>query len=117
MSFEEPLGILLDRCPGATGAVIVDRDGIQVAAVPATSSFEALGAEFATVVREVEQAGRELEHGDLQQFCVQAERAIIILTTLAAGYFLVLMLSPEGMVGKAQLLSRLVGQRLYSEFI
>lgn len=117
MSFEQPLTDLVDRCPGATGVAIVDGDGIQVAVVPPESSLEALGAELATVVREVEQAGRELKHGALRQFSVQAEKSVIILTTLAAGYFLVLMLSPDGLVGKARFLSRLTGQRLYSEFI
>ncbi|MCP4899650.1 MAG: roadblock/LC7 domain-containing protein [bacterium] len=117
MSFEEALNSLLERCPGATGVAIVDADGIEVAVVPSANSLDALGAELATVVREVEQAGRELEHGKLRQFSVQAERAMIILTTLAAGYFLVLMLSPEGLAGKARYLSRLAGQRLYSEFI
>jgi hypothetical protein len=48
---------------------------------------------------------------------VLAENAIIILTTLTAGYFLVLMLNPGGLVGKGIILSRLVSQRLYSEFI
>ncbi|MBD3857583.1 MAG: hypothetical protein IFK92_13890 [Acidobacteria bacterium] len=62
-------------------------------------------------------AARELQHGQLEQCSVFAEDAVIILTTIAAGYFLVLVLGREGLAGKGRFLSRLVRSRLYSEFI
>ncbi|MFV2072843.1 MAG: roadblock/LC7 domain-containing protein [Thermoanaerobaculales bacterium] len=117
MNFDDSVKGLLERCPGARGAAIVDPDGIPVVVRPREGSLEALGAELATVVRDLSEAAREFHHGDLEQFSVYAEDAIIILTTMAAGYFLVLVLDRDGIAGKGRFLSRLTGARLYSEFI
>ena len=65
----------------------------------------------------IAEAEREFQHGGLLQFTVYAERAVVIVTVLAAGYFLLLVQQREVLVGKARFLSRLIGQRLYSEFI
>ena len=117
MNFEQPIQQLLEDCPGARGAAIVDPDGIPVVVSPDDATLETLGAELATIVRDLVDAGREFHHGDLEQLAVFAEDAVIILTTIAAGYFLVLVLSRDGLTGKGRFLSRLVRTRLYSEFI
>ena len=117
MNFEQEMLTLVERCPGSQGAAIVDPDGIPVALTPHDASLEALGTEFATIVAGVDRAGREFDHGELQQLLVYSEAAIVVLTSLAAGYFLVLVLDRTGLVGKGRLLSRLTGSRLYSEFV
>jgi len=117
VNFEEPMQRLLDECPGAQGAAIVDPDGIPVVVTPREGSLETLGAELATTLRDLAEAAREFQHGRLQQCSVFAENAIIILTTITAGYFLVLVMSRDGLAGKGRFQSRLVGARLHSEFI
>ena len=117
MSFEESMKELLESCPGARGAAIVDPDGIPVVVSPEDGSLEVLGAELATILNDLAEAARELQHGQLEQCSVFAENAIIILTTIAAGYFLVLVVSRDGLAGKGRFLSRLTRARLYSEFI
>ena len=117
MNFEDAMQSLIDRCPGARGAAIIDPDGIPVVVMPDDSSLEALGAELATIVGGVDRAGREFHHGGLRQLSVQAEKAVVILTSLAAGYFLVLVLNRDGIPGKGRFLSRLTGERLHSEFV
>jgi predicted regulator of Ras-like GTPase activity (Roadblock/LC7/MglB family) len=117
VSFEESIKELLESCPGARGAAIVDPDGIPVAVSPEDGSLEVLGAELATVLHDLAEAARELKHGQLQQCSVFAEDAVIILTTIAAGYFLVLVLGRDGSAGRGRFKSRIVRARLYSEFI
>ena len=117
MSFEESMRELLESCPGARGAAIVDPDGIPVVVSPEDGSLEVLGAELAAILNDLSVAARELQHGQLEQCSVFAENAIIILTTIAAGYFLVLVVSRDGLAGKGRFLSRLARARLYSEFI
>ena len=117
MNFEEPIQQLLENCPGARGAAIVDPDGIPVVVTPNDVTLETLGAELATIVRDLAEATREFRHGDLQQLAVFAEDAVIILTTIATGYFLILVMSRGGLTGKGRFLSRLVRARLHSEFI
>lgn len=117
MNFEAEIVKLVERCPGSRGAAIVDPDGIAVVTTPADRSLEALGTELAAVVAGVDRTGREFDHGSLQQVSVWAEDALMILTSLAAGYFLLLVLDRSALAGKGRLLSRLVGARLYSEFV
>jgi predicted regulator of Ras-like GTPase activity (Roadblock/LC7/MglB family) len=117
VNFEESMRQLMEDCPGARGAAIVDADGIPVVVTPRESSLEALGAELATILRDLAAAAREFQHGRLEQCSVFAEDATIVLTTIATGYFLVLVLSRDGLAGKGRFLSRLARERLHSEFI
>ena len=117
MNFEESMQQLMEDCPGARGAAIVDPDGIPVVVTPPEGSLEVLGAELATILRDLAEAAREFQHGSLEQCSIFAEDATIVLTTIAAGYFLVLVLSRDGLTGQGRFLSRLARERLHSEFI
>jgi predicted regulator of Ras-like GTPase activity (Roadblock/LC7/MglB family) len=117
LNFEQEMMTLVERCPGSRGAAIIDPDGISVVLTPQSSSLEALGTEFAAIVAGVDRTARDFDHGELQQVSVYAETAAVIITSLAAGYFLVLVLDRTALVGKGRLLSRLTGSRLYSEFV
>ncbi len=117
MNFRDTTEALSRGCPGSQGAAIIDPDGIPVAVHPQDGSLEVLGGEFASILKHVGEAGRELEHGALQQLVIYAERAVVILTTTGGGYFLVLVLSRLGSVGKGKFCSRLLAERLFSEFV
>jgi predicted regulator of Ras-like GTPase activity (Roadblock/LC7/MglB family) len=117
VNFDDVVAELLERCPGADGAAVVDPDGIPVVVAPRNGDLDALSAEFASIVKSLEQAGREFRHGRMQQLSVFAENAIVILTSIAAGYFLMLVMNRDGLVGKARMLSRLTSERLHSEFV
>jgi len=117
VNLDDVLRGLLERCPGARGAAIVDPDGIPVVAAPPDASVELLGAELGRILGEVRDAGREFRHGALKHFSVYAEEAIVLLTVLSGGYFLLLLLEPDALVGRARFQSRLTGEALHSEFI
>lgn len=117
MNFEDEMLTLVEQCPGSKGAAIIDPDGIPVVLTPQNASLEALGTEFASIVAGVDRTARDFDHGSLEQVSVYAENSAVIITSLAAGYFLVLLLDRSALVGKGRLLSRLTGSRLYSEFV
>jgi predicted regulator of Ras-like GTPase activity (Roadblock/LC7/MglB family) len=117
VNFDEVMTELLRRCPGADGAAVVDPDGMPVVVTPKDGNFEGLSAEFASIVKALEQAGREFQHGQLQQLSVFTENTVVILTSIAAGYFLMVLMDRHGLVGKARLHSRLASERLHSEFV
>jgi len=117
VNFSDAMENLLERVPGARGAAIVDPDGIPVVVKPDEGGLEALGTEFAAIVGGVERTGREFHHGGLQQLSIYAENAVVVLTALASGYFLVLVLNRDGLAGKGRFLCRLTGERLHSEFL
>lgn len=116
MSFQTVVTTLLESCSGARGAAVIDPDGIPVVTVPHDATLEVLGAEYARVLRDVDEAGREFRHGTLEQFSIYSETTIVILTVITAGYFLVVVLDRDAVVGKARLLSRLTRERLFPEF-
>ena len=117
MAFEDEVRAVMERCSGARGVAIVDGDGIPVVAADQDGRLEELAAEYSTVVREIQRAARELDHGDVSQLTVEAEFLTIVLTSIAAGYFFVVLLGRDGLAGKARFLSRLASARLHSEFI
>jgi predicted regulator of Ras-like GTPase activity (Roadblock/LC7/MglB family) len=117
VNLDQAVTELVENCPGARSAAVVDPDGIPVVANPRSHSMEVLGAEFVSILREVDQAGREFRHGRLKQFTVFSDDVVVILTTMAAGYFLLLVLDHDALVGRGRFLSRLTGERLHSEFI
>ena len=117
MSIEHAIEALVERCPGARGAAVMDLDGIPVVARPRDAGLEELGAELASILRDVDRSAREFQHGALRQVSVTAENAVVVLTAVAAGYFLMLVLGADGLAGKARFLSRLTGERLHADFI
>ena len=117
MTFESAVRDIIESCPGSLAAAIIDPDGIPVVVDPPNPDIEVLGAEMASLVREMNQAGRELDHGTLRQFSSTSDRVEIVLTTMAAGYFLMVLLEPDAVTGRARLASRLAGERLHTEFV
>ena len=117
MNFEHELQELLTRCPEASGAAIVDADGIPVVVVPPSETLEEVGAEFSAVLRSVEQAALEYEHGMLEQLVVYGQRSALFLTAITRGYFLIVVQPTLGPGGKVRFLSRLYRERLYDEFV
>ena len=117
MTFESEMRSLLDRCPGARGAAVIDGDGIPVIVDSAVDDLELLAAEYAPIIRDIRSAARELHHGALRQFTIAADQVAVVLTSLAAGYFLLVVLEPQAPTGRARFYSRLSGERLHSEFV
>ncbi len=117
MEFEATVSEVVERCPGAQAAAIVDADGIPVVVVGGEEHLEELGAQYSTVLREIERAARELDHGKLQQVQVEADSLAVVLTAISAGYFLIVLLHSSAIMGQARFVCRLASQRLYPEFI
>ena len=76
MNFEAEITELVERCPGSRGAAIVDPDGIPVVTIPRQLVARGAGGGVRADRRAAwTEAGREFEHGSLQQFSVWAEDA------------------------------------------
>ncbi len=108
---------LLQGCPEAEAAALMDPDGIPVLVEPRSYDVEVLGAEMASMVREMEDASRELQHGKLRQLEVCTDSRMLLLTTIVEGYFLLIFLEAQAVAGRAKFYSRVAREALYSEFI
>jgi len=117
MSFESTVSEIVSSCRGALGGAIVDPDGIPVVTVSDDPTMEEIGAEFAAVLREMAQAERELDHGDVHQLIVETRDSATVITLIGGGYFILLQMESGGLLGKARFLTRVAAERLRSDFV
>lgn len=102
--FLERLGTISGRIEGAIALSLVDRDGIPVESVSASPELdlEAVAAELIAQIRAISTQQQELSVGEVQQFTVVAERMTFLVSAVAAGYYLLLALAPNGNLGRAR---------------
>jgi len=117
MTFEHALAEVRS-CAGVSLTAIADRDGIPVTSWgERPQEVEELIAEYSTFLREVTSANRELQLGDLDQIMVSAEHKVVLITSIAAGYFLMAVVERDGNPGKARFACRTAAFRLRQDFV
>lgn len=105
-------------CEGVLMTAIADRDGIQVESWGGRpGEVDEIVAEYSTFLRDVANANRELQLGELEQVLVAAERRVAIMTSITREYFLLTVLSRDGNAGRARYASRIAAFRLRGDFL
>lgn len=102
--FLERLNLISNRIEGALALSLVAKDGIAVESVNSDPSLdlEVLAAELVAQTRAISENHRELEAGDVQHLAVATERMTLMVSCVAADYYLLLVLGPEGNYGRAR---------------
>lgn len=102
--FREHLQLINDRVEGTIALSLVAKDGIAVATVNSDPALdlEVLAAELVAQARAISENHRELEAGDVQHLAVATERMTVMVSSVAADYYLLLVLGPEGNYGRAR---------------
>lgn len=102
--FRERLSQLAGRIEGTMALCLVARDGIPLEAVNfgGDLDLDLLAAEMVAQARSIANDHRELAVGDLQQLAVTTDRLTLLVSSLAGGYYLLLVLGPEGNYGRAR---------------
>ena len=102
--FLDKLSRISERVEGVRALALVDRDGISVESVSSDPDLdlELLAAELVTQARAMSDHNRELDIGDVQQFSITTDRAVLMMSTIEGGYFLLLVLEPDGNYGRAR---------------
>ncbi len=103
--FQERLRQLTERIDGALAVSLVAQDGIPVESFghqEAGLDVDALAAELLAQTRSISDDHREIELGEVRQFSITTDRYTIVVSALAEGYYLLLVLGPEGIYGKAR---------------
>ncbi|MCL4837931.1 MAG: hypothetical protein KJ058_08205 [Thermoanaerobaculia bacterium] len=102
--FLERLSTIQGRIDGAVALSLVDRDGIPVESVSSDPGLdlEVLAAEMLAQVRLISDQNRELAVGAVQQFSVTTDRISLLISVVADGYYLLLVLQPEASYGRAR---------------
>ncbi len=90
--------------PDVTGACVVSRDGLIIAAELAEDTDEELvGAMAATALASAERLSREWLHGDLRQTWLVTSAGQVAIALLPGDAALMLMVRPEANAGLVQL--------------
>jgi predicted regulator of Ras-like GTPase activity (Roadblock/LC7/MglB family) len=102
--FLERLNRIRGRVGGARALALVDRDGIPVESVNSDPDLdlEMLAAELITQARSISDDHRELGVGEVRQFSVATDRLTLMVSSVAPGYYLLLVLDPGGSFGRAR---------------
>jgi predicted regulator of Ras-like GTPase activity (Roadblock/LC7/MglB family) len=102
--FLERLSQVSSRIEGARALTLVDEDGIAVESVSSSPDLDLdlLAAELIAQLRGIAHDNRELQVGEVQQLSVTTERYTFVVSAVAQGYYLVLVLGERGIHGRAR---------------
>ncbi|HTG35915.1 MAG TPA: roadblock/LC7 domain-containing protein [Thermoanaerobaculia bacterium] len=102
--FLEHLSRISNRIDGAVALSLVAKDGIPVESFSSDPDLDldVLAAELVAQARSISENHRELDVGEVQQLSVMTDRLTLMVSSVAADYYLLLVLGPEGNYGKAR---------------
>jgi predicted regulator of Ras-like GTPase activity (Roadblock/LC7/MglB family) len=118
MNFREVLERICARVEGSVGGVIVAEDGIIVErhAVDPAVDLELACVEFVGAAREMRRATAAVEAGELEEMIVANAGRVTVLRLIGPGYYLLLLLQPTALVGRARYELRRAAHELANEF-
>ena len=102
--FLDQLSRISNRIEGSLALSLVAKDSIAVESVSSDPNLdlEVLAAELVAQARSITEDHRELHVGEVQQLSVTTDRLTLMVSSVAADYYLLLVLGPEGNYGRAR---------------
>lgn len=102
--FLERLARVNNRIDGAIALSLVAADGIPVESVSNDPDLdlEVLAAELIAQARTISDNHRDLAMGEVRQISVSTDLGTIMVSSVAPGYFLLLVLGIDGSYGRAR---------------
>ncbi len=114
MSFGSILREIAEGCGGGIGAALMGNDGIPIEQVltapapegPLAEDVGTAGVEFGRILDEIRKASDALAGGALRETVVLLSRFSLIFRAVDEESFLVVVIAPDGNLGKARYLIR-----------
>jgi len=114
VSFGSILSEIVTGCDGGIGAALMGNDGIPIEQILAAAAPEGplaedvgnAGVEFGRILDEIRKASDALAGGAVRETVVVLSRFTLIFRTVDEDTFLVVILRPDGNLGKARYLIR-----------
>ncbi len=106
---QEILQRIVDRTPGAQGAILMGFDGIPVLQAEAPSpsvDIEAVAMEFSFRFIELVKAAQALELGSIHDVTIKTDRGVVITRVLTEDYFVCLFVDDPVYLGKGRYVLR-----------
>jgi predicted regulator of Ras-like GTPase activity (Roadblock/LC7/MglB family) len=116
--FDAALEQVVTRVPEIRFVTLTDTDGIEVArrAVRSDQDAQNLASEYTTVLRTVAGMARDHGLGALRELQIATEKTTALLVAVTAEYYLVALLEPDSITGRARFHLRMAGLDLEREF-
>ncbi|MBI3609522.1 MAG: hypothetical protein HY204_02335 [Nitrospirae bacterium] len=117
MSLAESLRRVIDDLEESRGVALVGMDGILVEEKKqdAQLDLQTLGAEFSGLLKMAGKLAESVEFGGVKEIVTAAEGSTVILRLVTIDYFLMLVIRPDGNLGKARFLLRRAGAQIVTE--
>jgi predicted regulator of Ras-like GTPase activity (Roadblock/LC7/MglB family) len=103
---------------GSYAAILMGFDGIAVDSYVADGSdtdIETIGMEFSVLLNEVRKAASQLDAGSAREMTIRTEKISTILRSVNEDYFVAITLGPDGNLGKARYLLRILAPEFNRE--
>lgn len=102
--FLDKLSRISNRIPGALALCLVDGDGIAVDSVASDPQvdLDLLAAELIARARSISDDRAGLAVGEVEQLSVVTDRLTVVVSSIGVGYYLLLVLGPDGSYGRAR---------------
>jgi predicted regulator of Ras-like GTPase activity (Roadblock/LC7/MglB family) len=115
--FKALLNSLVERVPGAQGAIIADWEGEAVEQVGLMDDYDlkVIGAHKGVILHNMREVVGRLGNDELKEIVVTTKEAQTLILPVTKEYYLVLTLDRSDMLGRALLEARRCIQALYRE--
>lgn len=117
MPFKTLLNSLVERVPGAQGAILADWEGESVEQVGIMDDYDlkVIGAHKGVILHNMREVVDRLGNDELKEIVVTTKQAQTLILPVTKDYYLVLTLDRSDMLGRALLEARRCSQALYRE--
>jgi predicted regulator of Ras-like GTPase activity (Roadblock/LC7/MglB family) len=117
MPFKMLLNALVERVPGAQGAIIADWEGESVDHVGAMDDYDlkVIGAHKGVILHNMRDVVDRLGDGDLREIVITTRQTQTLILPVTNDYYLVLTMDRSDMLGRALLEARRCIQALHKE--
>lgn len=119
MPFKTLLNSLVERVPGAQGAIIADWEGESVEQVGIMDDYDlkVIGAHKGVILHNMREVVDRLGNDELKEIVVTTKEAQTLILPVTKDYYLVLTLDRSDMLGRALLEARRCIRALYQEIV
>ena len=117
MPFKTLLNALVERVPGAQGAIVADWEGESVDQVGIMDDYDlkVIGAHKGVILHNMREVVDRLGDGALREIVITTRQAQILILPVTEEYYLVLTLDRSDMLGRALLEARRCIMALHRE--
>jgi predicted regulator of Ras-like GTPase activity (Roadblock/LC7/MglB family) len=116
--FRDALQNVVNGVDGGLAGMVMDFEGIPLETYSRGDSefdIENVGAEASVLVKAIQRATDMLNAGETREVSIKSDHVTTLIRVLNESYFVALTLRPEGNLGKARYLLRVLAPQLVQE--